>query len=464
MNLRRGRRQATQGQLQLALDYGSGTSPARVGVEPVRATGGNESPARHEGLMERICEPHNLVRALSRVCRNGGSPGVDGMTVEELRKQFSRWLPIVREELLCGRYRPSAVKRVEIPKANGGVRRLGVPTVRDRLVQQAVLQVLQPLWDASFSEHSYGFRPGRSAHDAVRQAEKHVRSGLRWVVDLDLEKFFDRVNHDRLMHALGQRIGDKRLLRLIGSFLRAGVLENGMVSPAVEGTPQGGPLSPLLSNIVLDELDRELTRRGHAFLRYADDVTIFVRSEQAGLRVLASVTRYVEKRLKLRVNAEKSAVGQPRERELLGFTFAHGKTWAATPSPTARLRLRRRVRELTKRDRGVRVERMVRELATYLRGWAGYFGLNGLPRVLRDEDCWIRRRLRSYLWCQWKTGRNRYRELTRRGVSPSDARAAAGRQRGAWRMSHSRELQQALPNSFFDQMGLPSLRSLLERA
>jgi RNA-directed DNA polymerase len=456
MSLKRGKRQRSHGQLQLGLES--------AGVEPAQATGGAESSAWSEGLMENISEPHNLVRALSRVCRNGGGPGVDGMTVEELREQFSAWLPVVREELLSGRYRPSAVKRVEIPKANGGVRRLGVPTVRDRVVQQAVLQVLQPRWDPSFSEHSYGFRPGVSAHDAVRQAEKHVRSGRRWMVDLDLEKFFDHVNHDRLMHALGQRIGDKRVLRLIGSFLRSGVLENGLVSPAVEGTPQGGPLSPLLSNIVLDELDRELTRRGHAFVRYADDVTIFVRSERAGQRVLASVTRYVEKRLKLRVNAEKSGVGRPEEGELLGFTFAHGFTWAATPSPKARQRLKRRVRALTKRSRGVRVERMIAELASYLRGWCGYFGLNGLPRVLRDEDCWIRRRLRCYLWSQWKTGRNRYAQLTRRGVSPAVARASAGSQRGAWRMSHTFALQKALPNSLFDRMGLPRLRSLLERA
>jgi RNA-directed DNA polymerase len=415
--------------------------------------------------MERICEPRNLVRALSRVYKNGGGPGVDGMTVEELRDQFPRWLPVVRAELLSGQYCPAAVKRVEIPKPDGGVRLLGVPTVRDRLVQQAVLQVLGPLWDASFSERSYGFRPGRSAHDAVRQAEEYLRSGLTWVVDLDLEKFFDRVHHDRLMHALGQRIGDKPLLRLIGSFLRAGVLENGLVSPAVEGTPQGGPLSPLLSNIVLDELDRELTRRGHAFVRYADDVTIFVRSERAGLRVLASVTRYVEKRLKLRVNEEKSAVGRPKERELLGFTFAHAaRTWAAIPSPTARHRLKRRVRELTKRSRGARVERVIAELASYLRGWVGYFGLNKLPRNLRDEDCWIRRRLRSYLWSQWKTGRNRYAELTRRGVAPRDAGAAGWSQRGAWRLSHSRAVQQALPNSYFTKMGLPSLAGLWNRA
>jgi len=409
--------------------------------------------------MERICEPSNLVGALWRVVRNGGSAGVDGMTVEELREQFARWLPVVREQLLSGRYRPSAVKRVEIPKPGGGVRQLGVPTVRDRLVQQAVLQVLQPLWDESFSERSYGFRPKRSAHDAVRQAEEYVRSGLEWVVDLDLEKFFDRVNHDRLMHALGQRIGDKRLLQLIGCLLRSGVLENGLVSPRVEGTPQGGPLSPLLSNIVLDELDRELERRGHAFVRYADDVTIFVRSERAGLRVLASVTRYVERRLKLRVNAEKSGVGRPWERELLGFTFAL-KTRAAVPSERSRSRLRRRVRELTKRSRGVRVERVIAELSALLRGWAGYFGLNALPASVREVDSWIRRRLRSYLWSQWKTGRNRFEELTRRGVNARDARAAQWSNRGPWRQSHSRAVERALPNSYFAKTGLLTLASL----
>jgi len=409
--------------------------------------------------MERVCEPWNLEKALSRVYKNGGSPGADGMTVEELREQFPQWLPVLREELLSGRYRPTAVKRVEIPKPGGGVRQLGVPTVRDRLVQQAVLQVLQPLWDGSFSERSYGFRPRRSAHGAMRQAEEYVRSGLDWVVDLDLEKFFDRVNHDRLMHALGQRIGDKRLLRLIGSFLRSGVLENGLVSPRVEGTPQGGPLSPLLSNIVLDELDRELERRGHAFVRYADDVTIFVRSEQAGLRVLSSVTRYVERRLKLRVNGEKSGVGRPWERELLGFTFAR-ETRAAVPSERSRKRLRRQVREITKRTRGARVERVIGELSSFLRGWASYFGLNALPRELHDEDGWIRHRLRCYLWSQWKTGRNRFEELTRRGVSRRAARAAQWSNRGPWRQSLSHAVQQALSNWHFTKMGLPTLASL----
>jgi RNA-directed DNA polymerase len=465
MRLGRGRRQATQGQLQLALDYDGGHVAAGVGVEPCSATDGGQSPARHEGLMERICEPRNLVRALSRVVRNGGSPGVDGMTVMELREQFPRWLPILRAELLSGQYRPTAVKRVEIPKPGGGVRLLGVPTVRDRLVQQAMLQVLSPLWDASFSERSYGFRPGRSAHDAVGQAEEYLESGLCWVVSLDLEKFFDRVNHDRLMHALGQRIGDKALLRLIGSFLRAGVLEHGLVSPGVEGTPQGGPLSPLLSNIVLDELDRELTRRGHAFVRYADDVTIFVRSEQAGLRVLASVTRVVEKRLKLRVNPEKSAVSRPQASELLGFTFAHvRRTWVARPSRRSVDRLKHRVRELTRRSRGVRLERVIGDVASLLRGWVGYFGLHHLPRRLRDEDCWIRRRLRCYLWSQWKTGRRRYAELTRRRVADRDAGGAAWSQRGAWRLSHSHAVQQALPNSFFTKLGLPTLEGLWNRA
>jgi RNA-directed DNA polymerase len=365
------------------------------GTESFTANCETESPARAEQLMEEVCGRENCLRALGRVKANKGSAGIDAMRVGELPGYLKQHWPALREQLLSGTYRPQPVRRVEIAKPDGGVRKLGIPTVLDRFVQQAVMQVLQGRWDATFSEHSHGFRPQRSAHQAVAKAQQHIAEGHRWVVDIDLEKFFDRVNHDRLMAAVTRRVSDKRMLRLIRAFLESGVMENGLVSPVDEGTPQGGPLSPLLSNLVLDELDRELERRKHRFVRYADDCNIYVASERAGKRVMESVASFIRRRLKLKVNEAKSAVARPQERKFLGFSFTNGMKPKRRIAPKALLRCKRRVRELTRRTRGVSVEQMTEGLASYLRGWKGYFGYCQTPSVLRTLEAWMRRRLRS---------------------------------------------------------------------
>jgi RNA-directed DNA polymerase len=346
---------------------------------------------------------------------------------------------------------------VEIPKPDGGVRKLGIPTVLDRFVQQAVLQVLQKRWDSTFSEHSHGFRPGRRAKQAVEKAQQYLAEGNRWVVDIDLEKFFDRVNHDRLMAAVAERITDHRMLKLIRAFLEAGVLEDGLVSAVDEGTPQGGPLSPLLSNLVLDELDQELQRRGHRFARYADDCNIYVRSERAGQRVMEKVSRFITHRLKLKVNSEKSAVARPWQRKFLGFSF----TWEQAPrrriAPKAIARFKERVREQTRRTRGISWAKVVEGLATYLRGWLGYFGNCQTPSTLKRLEQWLRRRLRAVVWKQWKRGRTRFAELQRRGVSQDLAAKTAGSAHGPWRLADSPALHLALPNAYFASLGLPLL-------
>ena len=407
--------------------------------------------------MEAVCERKNCLRALQRVKANKGSAGIDGMTVEELPGYLAQHWPAIREQLLSGSYRPQPVRRVEIPKPDGGVRQLGIPTVLDRLIQQAVMQVLQGQWDATFSRYSYGFRPQRSAHQAVAQAQQYVRQGYGWVVDLDLEKFFDRVNHDRLMSAAARRIGDKRMLKLIRGFLEARVMEGGLVSPVDEGTPQGGPLSPLLSNLVLDELDRELERRGHRFARYADDCNIYVRSERAGQRVMTSITGFITRRLKLKVNAAKSAVARPGERKFLGFSLSGGKQPKRRIAPKALLRCKQKIRELTGRSRGISVEQMTKELATYLRGWKSYFGFCETPTVLQALDQWIRRRLRSMIWKQWKRGRLRFRKLCERGVSKTLAAQTAGSPHGPFRIANSPAMNSAFPIAYFDSLGLPRL-------
>ena len=346
---------------------------------------------------------------------------------------------------------------MDIPKPDGGVRKLGIPTVLDRLIQQAVMQVLQRRWDPTFSEHSHGFRPKRSAHQAVAKAQQYIAAGHCWVVDLDLEKFFDRVNHDKLMAAIAQRVTDKRVLRLIGAFLKVGVLENGLVSPAEEGTPQGGPLSPLLSNIVLDELDRELERRKHCFVRYADDCNIYVRSQRAGQRVMTNVTRFLTRRLKLKVNEAKSAVARPVERKFLGFSFSHNKEPKRRIASKALLRCKQKIRGLTRRTRGISLEQMLKELTAYLRGWKGYFGFCQTPSLLQALDEWIRRRLRSMIWKQWKHGKHRYEQLRQRGASKELAAQTAGSPHGPWRVANSPALSIALPLAYFDSLGLPRL-------
>jgi len=447
-------------QLQLAFsEEPTGEAPRTEGegTESLVAKRPAESPAEIERSMEEVVERENLKEALKRVKVNKGSPGVDGMTVHALPDHLKEHWPAIREQLLSGTYEPQPVKRVEIPKPDGGMRKLGIPTVLDRLIQQAVMQVLQRRWDRTFSAHSYGFRPRRSAHQAVAQAQQHVAEGHRWVVDLDLEKFFDRVNHDKLMGQVAKRVTDKRVLTLLRAFLTAGVMENGLVSPVDEGTPQGGPLSPLLSNLVLDELDRELERRGHRFVRYADDCNIYVRSVRAGQRVMESITRFISQKLKLKVNREKSAVARPQERKFLGFSLTRNRKPKRRIAPKAKVRFKQRVRELTWRTRGVSLEEMVRELASYLRGWRSYFGFCQTPWVLVHLDAWIRRRLRSVLWAQWKQVGRRRAELERRGVSREWAKKIACSNLGPWRLSQEPSICQALPNTFFDALGLPRL-------
>jgi RNA-directed DNA polymerase len=448
-------------QLQLALAFtveGRSEAPRarREGTESLTAKRRIESPAPAEQVMEAVCERKNCLRAWKRVKANQGSAGIDGMQVGELPSYLKQHWPAIREQLLTGTYRPQPVRRVEIPKPDGGVRQLGIPTVLDRFIQQAVMQVLQGQWDATFSTHSYGFRPQRSAHQAVARAQQYVREGHGWVVDLDLEKFFDRVNHDRLMSAVARRVADKRMLKLIRGFLQAGVMEDGLVSPVDEGTPQGGPLSPLLSNLVLDELDRELERRGQRFARYADDCNIYVRSERAGQRVMTSITGFITRRLQLKVNAAKSAVARPGERKYLGFSIG-GKESKRRIAPKALRRFKLRVRELTGRSRGMSAEQMTKELASYLRGWRSYFGFCETPSVLQRLEQWMRRRLRSMIWKQWKRGKVRFRELRQRGIGKDLAAQTAGNRHSCWRLANSPALTRALPTAYFDSLGLPRL-------
>src|SRR5712692_4283958 len=451
-----------QQNIQMELDFSSAlTGAARGGAgeetESPMATNEPENPARTNRLMEEVCERENLKEALRQVKGNKGSAGIDGVTVDQLTDYLKQHWPMIREQLLKGTYEPKPVRRVEIPKPDGGVRKLGIPTVLDRLIQQAVMQVLQRRWDPTFSEHSHGFRPKRSAHQAVAQAQQYIAEGHRWVVDLDLEKFFDRVNHDRLMAAMARRVTDKRVLRLIGAFLKVGVMENGLVSPAEEGTPQGGPLSPLLSNIVLDELDRELERRKHRFVRYADDCNIYVRSQRAGQRVMTNVTRFLTRRLKLKVNEAKSAVARPAERKFLGFSFSKNKEPKRRIAPKVLFRCKQKIRELTRRTRGISLEQMIKELAAYLRGWKSYFGFCQTPSLLQQLDQWIRHRLRSMIWKQWKRGKQRYGKLRQHGVGKELAAQTAGSPHGPWRVANSPALSIALPLAYFDSLGLPRL-------
>jgi RNA-directed DNA polymerase len=458
VQLKSDRRQKNQ--LVLAfLEEGRSEAPmaSTEGTESLVAKHSTESPAIGERWMEEVCERENCKRALARVKANKGSPGLDGMSVHDLPGHLKQHWPAIREQLLSGTYRPQPVRRVEIPKPDGGVRKLGIPTVLDRFIQQAVLQVLQRRWDRTFSQHSYGFRPGRSAHQAVEQAQQYIAEGYRFVVDLDLEKFFDRVHHDSLMAKIAARVSDKCLLKLIRAFLRAGVMEGGLVSPVDEGTPQGGPLSPLLSNIVLDEFDRELERRKLRFARYADDSNIYVRSRRAGERVMQSLTRFITSKLKLKVNEQKSAVAEPWERKFLGFSFTIGEPPKRRIAPKAVIRFKERVRELTRRTRGVSMERMAQELARYLRGWIGYFGHCETPYVLQRLEQWTRRRLRSTIWKQWKRGTTRYTQLRKLGVSTALAARTAGSAHGPWQLANSPALAIALPNAYFASLGIPPL-------
>ena len=451
-----GQRQNIQQRLAF-MDAPKGEAPrcAQQGTEPSAVKRESKSPAREERLMEEVCKRENLVKAWKQVQGNKGSPGVDGKTIDETLDDLREHWPAIREQLLRGTYKPQPVRRVEIPKPGGGVRKLGIPTVLDRLIQQAVLQVLQKRWDPTFSDHSYGFRPGRSAHQAVAQAQAYIAEGDQWVVDIDLEKFVDRVNHDLLMARVARRVGDKRLLKLMWAFLTAGVMDDGLVSPADEGTPQGGPLSPLLSNLVLDDLDRELERRGHHFCRYADDCNIYVRSRRAGERVMASVSKFLTKKLRLKGNESKSAVARPDDRKFLGFRLTPGAEPQRLISPEALQRFQARVRELTSRTRGISIERMIGSLKPYLLGWRSYFSFSQDPLVFRTLDARIRRRLRMVIWRQWGTGPTRYVNLRRLGLPHMRAAVAAGSPTSLWAMSRHAAVQQALLNAYFDSLGLP---------
>ena len=447
-------------QMELAfMAEGRGEAPmaAHKGTEVPMAKREPEDPALTVLLMEQIGQRENLRKALQRVRQNKGSPGIDGMTVNKLPGYLKKHWPQIREQLLAGTYSPKPVKRVEIPKPDGGVRKLGIPTVLDRFIQQAMMQVLQAYWDKTFSEHSYGFRPGRSAHQAIRRSQQYVEQGYRWVVDIDLEKFFDRVNHDKLMGHLAKRLRDKRLLKLIRAFLNAGVMENGLVSATTEGAPQGGPLSPLLSNVVLDELDRELERRGHRFIRYADDCNIYVRSERAGQRVMENISSFITRKLKLKVNPTKSKVDRPWRCKFLGFRITVGKQTKRSIAPSSLSRFKKRVRKLTCYRRGVPIEQMIENLNRYLIGWRGYFGYCQSPSVLQVLDCWIRRRLRCVYWRRWKRGKKRFAELRRLGVGRDLAAQTAGSVHGPWRISRSPALSYAFPRAHFNSLGLALL-------
>jgi RNA-directed DNA polymerase len=459
MSGQRQKNQPEQGVLAFPAEGRSDAPKAAAkGTETLMAKHRTESLAGTERLMEEVCELENCKQALQRVKANKGSPGIDGMTVDQLSEYLKQHGLEIGEQLRNGTYQPQPVRRVEIRKPDGsGMRKLGIPCVLDRFIQQAVLQVLQKRWDPTFSEHSHGFRPGRSAKQAVHEAQQYIAEGYRWVVDLDLEKFFDRVNHDRLLAAVAKRVADKRMLKLIRAFLEAGVMENGLVSAVDEGTPQGGPLSPLLSNLVLDELDQELQRRGHRFVRYADDCNIYVGSERAGQRVMESVTHFITHRLKLQVNQAKSAVAQPRQRKFLGFSFTSEREPRRRIAPKAIARFKERIREQTQRTRGISLTQMVKDLATYLRGWLGYFGDCQTPSVLERLETWLRRRLRSVVWQQWKRGRTRFRELRKRGVGKPLAAQTAGSPHGPWRIANSPALSIALPNAYFAKLGLPPM-------
>lgn len=445
---------------QLELPFGGkGEAPmANGGGETLVAASETERSGNGEELMALIVAPSNMKKALSRVKSNGGSAGVDGMSVRELAAHVLCHWEGIREQLLAGAYRPQPVRRASIPKPGGGLRELGIPTALDRLIQQAILQVLQPRIDPTFSEHSHGFRPGRSAREAVEEARRHVQDGYKWVVDIDLEKFFDRVNHDVLMGRLAKRIGDRRLLTLIRRYLGAGVLAGGLTLERHEGTPQGGPLSPFLANVLLDDVDKELERHGHRFVRYADDCNVYVQSKRAGERVLAGLRRLYG-RLRLRINEAKSAVARATARPFLGFCFwvSAGRIVRRRVAPAAMKAMKERVRQITGRNGGRSLSAVIEELSVYLRGWREYFRQSETPGIFEDLDKWIRRRLRLVRLKQWKRGRTAFRELVKRGV-PSDlaARASAQLRRWWFTTKHS-AINMAFPTSYFDGLGLPRL-------
>ena len=412
---------------------------------------------KEKGLMEAVVERENMMAAYKRVVGNKGAAGVDGMRVEGLKPYLDEQWVRIKAELLEGRYEPQAVAQVEIPKPNGGMRKLGIPTVVDRLIQQAIHQVLEPVFDRDFSKSSYGFRRGRNAHQAVKQARENVKEGRRWVIDIDLEKFFDRVNHDILMMRVARKVSDKRVLRLIRRYLQAGNMTDGIVIAREEGTPQGSPLSPLLSNIMLDDLDKELERRGHKFCRYADDCDIYVQSRLAGERVMKSITQFLERKLRLRVNAVKSVVGRPWKLKFLGYSMTMEKTPRIKPARQSIKRFKGKLRAVLSQGRGRSVQKLIEELNPILRGWINYFRLAEVKDIFEELDGWIRRRLRNILWCQWKRASTRVKNLMKRGLEEVRACQSAHNGRGAWWNSGASHMNEAFPKSYFDQIGLISL-------
>jgi len=442
-------------QLKLYSDYPGPRAKTDTSSEEFIASRLSKSPAGQIRLMESICERNNMRRAIKRVIKNKGAPGVDGMTVREINRYYQKHRDKIEKALLEGNYMPLPVLQTEIPKPDGGVRLLGIPVVLDRVIQQAVAQVLTMIWDYTFSEMSFGFRPERSQHDAMRQYREFVKAGGKYVVDIDISKFFDRVNHDRLMARLATRIKDKRVLLLIRRFLTSGVMIGGLVEPTEEGTPQGGPLSPLLSNIVLDELDKVLEKRGLRFVRYADDCVIFVSSRLAANRVMSSISRFIEKKLRLKVNREKSAVELPWKSKYLGFCVTN-----SSKDPKIRIhwksikRFKNRVREITARKRGRSMVQVIRELNEYMNGWWNYFRLTESFSRLKPLDHWIRRRLRAVTWKHWKNRRTRVGELLKRGVSRTFAVTTGCARKGPWRMSKVKWVQIALPDAYFSKLGL----------
>jgi len=430
-----------------------------LGASSDTVTRENSGTKAVEQLLEAVVERKNMWQALKQVERNSGAAGVDNMPVAQLRTYLREHWPRIKEELLAGYYQPQPVLKVEIPKPGGkGMRMLGIPTVVDRLIQQALHQVLSPLFEANFSESSYGFRPQRSAHQAVLKARQYVREGRRWIVDIDLEKFFDRVNHDILMSRLARRVKDKRVLRLIRRYLQAGLMSNGLTTVRREGTPQGGPLSPLLSNILLDELDKELERREHKFCRYADDCNVYVQSRSAGERVLKSLTTFLDRRLRLKVNAEKSAVARPWERKFLGYSFTRHREARLKVATTSGQRLKEKLREIFRRGRGRNLRKLIEEeLTPLLRGWLNYFRLAEVKGIFDELDSWIRRKLRNLSWRKWKRPFTRAKKLMQRGLAKEQALKSAANGRGPWWNAGAAHMHAAFPKSYFDRCGLLSL-------
>ena len=414
-------------------------------------------------LLEDVLERDNMLKAMYRVISNKGSHGIDGMKTDELREHVKRTWTTVKSKLLEGKYNPSPVRRIEIPKPDGGIRLLGIPTVQDRMIQQAIAQVLSEIYEPTFSESSFGFRPNRGAKNAIKQSETYINQGYRWVVDMDLEKFFDKVNHDILMGKLEKKIKDRRLLKLIRKYLESGVLVNGIKVSSEEGTPQGGPLSPLLANIMLDGIDKELEKRGHKFCRYADDCNIYVKSKKAGIRVMDSVTKLIENNLKLKVNKNKSAVDLVTNRKFLGFSFYYRKgKFKIRIHDKSIKRFRDKIRDITNRNRGISIDERILRLNDSTRGWINYFGIADAKRKLKLLDSWIRRRLRACLWKQWKKTKTKYKNLIKLGISKSQAYQFANTRKGYWRISKSPILDIALNNGYFKSIGLMSLSNIYQ--